>query len=136
MKKINSPILSLFVLLISSCASRNTIPATAMNPAADAEIEVGRGPNNNTSAHLKVKHMALPQSLNPDLRVYSVWTRAKNSPDWQNAGQMEVGKSREVDFKIVTPHKNFDLLVTGETNGTVEYPSEYVVLRKLGLKRK
>jgi hypothetical protein len=118
------------------CLATKPLKTSDLSTAAEAELTVREGQNDNTLATLQVDHLAEPQKLRGDLEVYSVWIRPSDDQQWKNVGQMKVGDSRSGKFDIVTPYKNFDVLVTAETHGTAEEPSNFVVLNGESIRRK
>lgn len=97
-------------------------------PAASGEINTSTDKNGNTKVDLKVQNLALPGTLNPPATVYVVWFQSQDSQP-ENEGEIKVHSNLKGELKARTPSKNFEVLVTAETNPLVKTPSGTVVLR-------
>ena len=123
-------IITLAVVFVTVVYAAKKFPLTAASivPAAKGSVEVGKERNGNTEVKLKVEHLASPTSLSPSQANYIVWLQDKDSVP-VNEEELRVNGKLEGTFQTVTPHKNFDVFVTGEKDGTVKSPSGPEVLR-------
>ena len=125
----------ILVFVVTSILALNTaygkkIPLTAAAsvPAARGEVETGRDKNGNTEVKLQTEHLAEPDKLTPPKTAYLVWFQERGGePTMQ--GQLRVDKKLKGTFKTVTPLKNFDVIVTAESDPNVKAPGGTEVLR-------
>lgn len=114
--------------LLSGCALMGGGRGPRMNaspavPAAQGHAKFGKAPNGNTSIDLTVKHLADPQNLTPPAASYVVWLRASKDAAAQNIGALTVDKNLVGTLKTVTALRAFDLFVTAEGSGQVQWPT-------------
>ena len=109
-------------------AKRFPLTAASIVPAAKGSVEVVKDHNGNTEIKLKVEHLANPSSLTPSQSNYIVWLQDKGSAP-ENQVTFKVNGKLEGAFQTVTPHRNFEIFVTGENDGKVITPSGPEVLR-------
>ena len=57
-----------------------------------------------------------------------VWSIADNGARVRNLGQLQLDSHRHGSVDLVAPLTTFKLIVTAEESGTVEKPSDYVIL--------
>jgi hypothetical protein len=120
------------LLAATGCSSTQKTPLvpTAQNPAALGTVETKRTDNQNTEVALQVQHMAPPNKIAGDAKVYVVWAKPLvGGGEPQNVGAMIVGKDRTGELKTKTPLQRFDLLVTPEPSGIVSQPSHEPVMK-------
>jgi len=118
------------VLLLSAAGYAKKYPLTPATivPGATGELNTGTDKNGNTEVKVKVKHLAKPEGLTPAKQVYMVWLQPTGGPP-ENAGLLKVNSGLEGTFETTTPHKGFDLIITGEDDTSVKTPSGPEVLR-------
>ncbi len=118
------------VVVFVSAAEARKYPMTAASivPSATGQIDTGKDQNGNTKVDLKVEHLANPANLSPAQTTYIVWFQERGGEP-QNKGLLTVGKDLKGEFETVTPSKNFDVFVTGETDPMVRTPTGPEVLR-------
>ena len=120
---------ALVIALATACGGTTVPLQTApRTPAAMGVLEVKKGDNNNTIGTLRVEHLAPPQQLRNDLRVYVAWIRPVGAAEWQNLGQLMISESRAGTLDITVPYDQFEISVSAEADGTVQAPSEFVVM--------
>lgn len=120
------------VLSAAACSStqKTSMVPTASNPAAVGVVKTRQTPNDNTEVKLEVQHMAPPNKVAEDAKIYVVWAKPlTEGAAPQNVGSMIVGKDRSASLETKTPHQRFDLMVTPEPNGFVSQPSHDPVLK-------
>ncbi|HZD92614.1 MAG TPA: hypothetical protein VE133_00080 [Candidatus Sulfotelmatobacter sp.] len=101
---------------------------TGTAPAAEGKVITSTDRNANTSVEVQVKHMATPQSLTPPRQNYLVWVQPRGK-DPELLGVLRVNSDLEGSLKATTPHKDFEVFVTGEDNVRPETPSSTVILK-------
>ena len=97
------------------------------SPLATGVVEVGQGPNGNTTLDLHVEHLARAAELAPSKETYVVWLEAPGRPA-ENLGELKVNENLEGDFKSVTVLRHFQLVITAEDNPRAVSPTGPVVL--------
>src|SRR4051794_9868786 len=117
-------------LLLAAVASAKKYPLTADKsvPAAQGQVDVGRDKNGNTKVELEVEHLAAPENLTPSRAVYVVWFQERGS-EAVNQGALRPNKGLKAKFESITPLKNFDVLVTAESDVNTKSPSGPELLR-------
>jgi hypothetical protein len=125
-------ILGGLTLALPACSSGYKAPLvpTPQNPAATGVVKARRTPNENTEVNLKVQHMAPPDKVADDAKIYVVWAKpwtANAVP--QNVGSLVIDKDRTGSLETKTPHERFDLMITPEPNGLVSQPTHEPVLK-------
>jgi hypothetical protein len=129
MLKLCSVLTSIVILCALVCAAKDfPLIASSIVPAAKGSVEIGKDRNGNTEVKIKVEHLAQPENLSPSQASYVVWLQDKET-DPENHGELKVNGKLEGSFQTVTPHKSFDLFVTGEKDATAKVPSGPEVLR-------
>jgi hypothetical protein len=129
MLKLCSVITVIVIFCTLVCAAKDfPLTASSIVPAAKGSAEVGKDRNGNTEVKIKVEHLAKPENLSPSQASYIVWLQDKES-EAENHGELKVNGKLEGSFQTVTPHKSFDLFVTGEKDASAKAPSGPEVLR-------
>lgn len=133
MRPITFALLGVTALLsVAGCASGQKTPLvpTASNPAAQGTVRTKTTDNDNTAVQIEVRHMAPPNKIAGDAKIYVVWAKPlTDGATPQNVGTMVVQKDRTATLETKTPHHRFDLMVTPEPNGFVSQPSHEPVLK-------
>ena len=129
MLKLCSVITVIVIFCTLVCAAKDfPLTASSIVPAAKGSAHVGKDRNGNTEVKIKVEHLAKPENLSPPQASYIVWLQDKESEP-ENQGELKVNGKLEGSFQTVTPHRSFDLFVTGEKDASVKAPSGPEVLR-------
>ena len=110
-------------------AKKFPLTAAAVVPSAQGEVETGRDDNGNTTVELKVEHLAPPENLTPPRTAYIVWFQERGGSNPTIQGQLRPDKKLKAKFRTVTPMKNFDVIVTAESDANATSPSGTEVLR-------
>jgi hypothetical protein len=110
-------------------AKKFPITAAAVVPSAQGEVETGRDDNGNTTVELKVEHLAQPENLTPPRTAYVVWFQERGGSNPTMQGQLRPDKKLKARFRTVTPMKNFDMIVTAESDANATSPGGIEVLR-------
>jgi hypothetical protein len=125
MRRLNMCLVALLGLAMG-CASRQTVRlnGSPQVPAAQGEVRVSSGENNNTRLRIDVHHLAEPQRIAPGATALVAWARpAFDGAAAQNIGALRVNEKLEGELETVTPHRNFDLIITAEQSPTAPLPS-------------
>ena len=113
-------------LTAASCAGPKEVRLAGNGdiPAAESTVKVGTNENGNTTFDLTVKHLALPQRVDPAATVYVVWLRGDDSAARsQNMGALKVDDALNGSYSGVTPLREFELFVTAEASASGTMPS-------------
>jgi hypothetical protein len=125
MKKRAGWVWSLVALSLAACGpSPIRLVGSARTPAAEGSMTVRATSNGNTRIVLDVEHMAPPDHIKADARVYVVWARplaGDGTP--QNLGALVVDKELRGRIDTLTPLRRFELFVTVEPIATAKAPS-------------
>lgn len=92
-------------------------------------MELSRDGQGNTQVALSVNYLPEPNELDRSLTTFVVWSIADDGHRVRNLGQLQIDSRRHGSVDLVTPLTSFKLVVTAETSGTAEKPSDYVILR-------
>lgn len=123
------------IVFLSACATRVSLTPTDRVPAAVATMKLATDKNDNTTVKLDIQHLAPPEKLRGDLTVYVVWVRDAAAADWKNVGQLLVNEDREGSREFSVSSREFDIIVSAETDGDATTPGEHVVLEGHGTKK-
>ena len=123
-------IVALLACILPALAYARKYPLTAATivPGAKGSVETGKDKNGNTEVDLKVEFLPKPASLTPPADTYIVWFRRQGS-DPETQGQLKVDDHLKREFKTTTNYKNFDRIVTAETERVPNAPTGPEVLR-------
>lgn len=119
------------VMAISSCASHGPLLLVASQdiPAAEGTVKVTQTDDGNSQIQLEVKHLALPERVNPGATVYVVWVSGPAFGDEQhNMGALKVDDNLNGSLTTLTPLKVFNLSVTAEPSQASTAPTGRVLL--------
>jgi hypothetical protein len=129
MLKLCSILTAIVICCALVCVAKDfPLVASSIVPAAKGSVDVDKDRNGNTELKIKVEHLAQPENLSPSQASYVVWLQDKESEP-ENLGELRVNGKLEGSFQTVTPHKSFDLFVTGEKDATAKTPYGPEVLR-------
>jgi hypothetical protein len=122
--------MAIALMAVTSVATAKKYPLTADKsvPAARGQVDVGRDKNGNTKVEIEVEHLAAPENLTPPRSAYVVWFQERGSEPL-NQGALKPNKSLKATFKGTTPLKNFDVIVSAESDPNTKTPSGSEILR-------
>jgi hypothetical protein len=113
---------------IAGCAKKVAANIPPPVPATEANTSIGKDNNDNLIAELKVKHLALPQSLTPPRSLYVVWVETSDQR-FVNAGRLKLNDNLEGSIRIMTPYPRFRLVISAEDDPLAPAPSSQRVVR-------
>jgi hypothetical protein len=116
------------LLPLLAYARKYPLTATPVVPGAKGYVDVGKDKNGNTEVTLRVEYLPKPSSLTPPAETYIVWFRRQGSEP-ESKGQLKVDDNLRGEFKTTTNFKNFDVIVTAETERVPKIPTGPEVLR-------
>lgn len=119
------------VLASSGCASRYRVEGQAPAYAAVSKIKVRVNKTENRVLRLEVEHLAPPQRISPRYTNYAVWI-AVPGVGLTKAGLLDYNdRRRRGTLEATTPHSNFEVLLTLESDRSATQPSSNVIVRKV-----
>ena len=115
-----------WVAMVAGC--RSVTPAVRMVasmdvPAAQGTVKATSTDNGNTALEIEVRHLALPERVQPGATTYVVWARAPGQDAFYNLGALRVDEDLRGTLKTVTPLRTFDVMITAEASPTAMTPS-------------
>jgi len=113
---------------LTACATTVPLEAGTRTPAASGKVKVSKDSQGNSRLNVDVKYLPMPKDLEPSLTTFVVWAVADQGARVRNLGALNINGDRSGSVSLVSPLANFRVIVTAETAGTVEAPSDYVVL--------
>ena len=125
-------LISLSLLLFSSCAKRNAFQTSSVVPAARGDVKVTKDNNHNFEIHVTLLDLAEPQRLSPPKNVYVVWAVTEDNIT-KNLGQIKTStslfsKTLKGEFKTASSFKPLRVFVTAEDQSAVQFPGSFEVL--------
>jgi hypothetical protein len=91
-------------------------------PAASGEISTSdEGGNGNLRLKVEVKHLAPPEKVERNARIYVVWVEHDGATP-QNVGALRVDKDLTGSLDTVTPLHRFNLVITAEEDPAAVLP--------------
>jgi hypothetical protein len=120
------------MLALGGCANKGgmlgkstqtwTLSTSPRQPAAVGKVEVKAGDNGNEQIKVIAEHLSAPAKAFPGTTTYVVWLVPAGAPP-QNMGALNVGEKESGSFETTTTQKEFDVLVTAESDATATTPS-------------
>jgi hypothetical protein len=124
-----APVALAFAFLFAGCKTPEVaLRPMERTPAAVGTIAISTDKNGNTVGELKMQHLPPPAMLSPELGTYVVWARPAGQDDYRNVGQVKMTNDRAGSTFIQMPFNSFEVLITAESVGSVQQPSEYKIL--------
>jgi len=114
---VRSLALGVFLAACAGGASPIPLATSAQNPAAEGWVTPRFDGNGNVRLNLEVKHMAPPERLAPNAKVFAAWVQPPGGVP-QNVGVLQIDQNRIGRLETVTPFLSFELFITAE-----EYPA-------------
>lgn len=125
-----SGILAAVVLVAVGCgAPKIALQRSDRIPAAEGQVTVSNGPNDNTRLIIQVKHLAPASRLDPMATGYVAWAMSpQGALPPQNLGAIVVDKNLSGRLETVTTKRDFQLIVTAESAPGGDYPTTAALL--------
>ena len=125
-------IVSLFIVLLSSCSKTLRFNISPVTPAAIGTAKLGTDDNKNQTVTINIKNLVDPSRLTPPKKIYVVWMQTKNS------GVKSLGSlistegyftsTRTASFTSVIRDEPVRFYITAEDNAQVTGPGAVTVL--------
>jgi hypothetical protein len=115
-------------LNVAACATTVPLEASTRTPAATGKVKVSKDSQGNSKLAIDVRYLPKPNDLDPSLTTFVVWSVADQGARVRNLGRLNIDNDRRGSVTVTSPLSSFRMIVTAETVGTVEKPSDYVVL--------
>jgi hypothetical protein len=127
MKRIALALVTLVTIAAGCSSTTATLAPTNRNPASEGSVVARDGKNGNTELVVDLNHLPDPGVYGAT--TYVVWIRPSATDDYLNVGQVAIDKKRHGRLATLTPHEQFDVLVTAEDRATSGEPSQVIMLR-------
>jgi hypothetical protein len=131
--KLSYPLLlAIAVCTLASCATKINFLTSTVVPGAEGTVKIKKDNNTNYSVRIQLFHLATPDRLQPQQKVYVVWADFGNN-DIKNLGQIKTAASLfsrtlKSSFQTVTVHRPVKIFITAEGEATVATPGMQMVL--------
>lgn len=123
-----SVLATLLLLVCSMWGREDRMHSSTVTPAAEGKIVTSADRSGNTKVHVTVHHLADPSKLAPAQTAYIVWIQPRGEQA-QMAGKLRVNEDLDGTLDTVVPYKDFDVIITAETQDKPDMPSSMEVLR-------
>jgi hypothetical protein len=121
MKTFKNALMIVFIVMISSCGSRNVkFPISSIVPAATISATKKIDKQKNISLEITTKNLASADRLDPPGNNYSIWI-VTTEYGIKNVGQLNVDNAKKATFKTVTPFDFGEVFITVENQGNLQY---------------
>lgn len=102
--------------LILGCTSQQrTLRGTPVSPLSTAEVRTAAGPNDQMQLTVTVYNLPKPQLIAHDATMYIAWAKpSKESGQPHRLGQVTVDDSEVGTLQVMTPLREFELIITAE----------------------
>ncbi len=123
--------LALFALLLVGCGGPSEYIVTGTERAAGTDglvtVETIEG---NRMVTVEMEHLPPASRISESATLYVVWIKPQGGTP-SMAGRLEYDDDeRSGTMRATTPHTEFELLITAETDATATSPSDIVVARQ------
>jgi hypothetical protein len=131
--KLSYPLLLVIAAcMLASCATKINFLTSTVVPGAEGTVKIKKDNNTNYNVRIQLFHLATPDRLQPQQKVYVVWADFGNS-DIKNLGQIKTSASlfsrtMKSSFQTVTVHRPVKIFITAEGEATVANPGMQMVL--------
>lgn len=125
------PVAVALLALVLGCSREQTIKLSGSSqvPAAQGFVRIKSGENNNTRLKITVQHLARPEQISSGSKAIVVWAKPMTGAgEAQNLGVIRVDGDLDGELATVTPHQDFELMITAEPYPTVTSPSGTALL--------
>jgi hypothetical protein len=120
--------LATLTTIAAGCSSTTaSLAPTNRNPGSEGSVVARDAKNGNTELVVDLNHLPDPSVYGAS--AYVVWIRPTATDDYLNVGQIAIDKKRHGRLATLTPHEEFDVLVTAEDRATSGEPSNVIMLR-------
>lgn len=124
-------ILIIFLLVITSCATKVNFPVSKITPGADISAKIQKDKNDNYKIDLKAENLTSPDRLDPPKQMYVVWI--ETSRGTKNIGKLNMSSSllsstRKGSLSTTTPFEPKRIIITAEETSSNNEPSTFVVV--------
>ncbi|MDD4993908.1 MAG: hypothetical protein PHR83_16935 [Paludibacter sp.] len=128
MKNLNTKILLILVILLSSCATVTRFPVSTVTPAADIILSKQKDQNGNTKIKITATNLAAVERLSPSKNVYIVWIVSEND-GVRNIGQLKNKNAKTAEIETLAPFAFTGIFITAEDQADVSYPTGIEISR-------
>ncbi|MCH8546514.1 MAG: hypothetical protein LAT54_07255 [Cryomorphaceae bacterium] len=110
------------LVIMSACSSKSDFPVSKVTPAADITAKKSKDGQGNYTLEIIAENLATVDRLTPPGNNYSVWIVTKEA-GVRNVGKLNVKNTKKTTFNTTTPYDFYEVFITVEQKGDLEYPS-------------
>lgn len=131
-------IITLLMTITWACAKNVRFAKSSVVPAAEGTVKVNEDRNNNYKIDISIIRLADPERLQPPKKTYVAWMET-NGYGTKNIGRLQsssgfLSKTLKASLHTITAFKPRRIFITGEEDGSIQYPAGKVVLTTNDLK--
>jgi hypothetical protein len=132
-KKIILAVSATFIIIaFDSCSRKVSFLNSSVVPAARGTVKVKKDNNSNYLIKIHLTHLSEVSRLEPSKQAYVVWMESGEETT-RNIGRISSSSSLLSDkltasFETVSSVKPNKIFITAETDATVQYPGQQIVL--------
>lgn len=121
MKNMKSILLSILIILMTSCATVVKFPVSTVEPAADITAKIKNDKQNNFVIEVTANYLASAERLSPPKKMYVVWIITKENGT-SNIGQMKNDNVQKMKLQTISSFEPKQIFITAEDEGTITVP--------------
>ena len=123
-----SILLSVLILLMTTCATVVKFPVSTVEPAADITAKIKKNNQNNYVIEVTANYLASVERLSPPKKMYVVWLVTSEN-GINNIGQMKNDNAQKMKLQTLTSFEPKEIFVTAEDEGNITFPSGIEISR-------
>ena len=116
-----SILLSILIILMTSCATVVKFPVSTVEPAADITAKIKNDKQNNFVIEVTANYLASAERLSPPKKMYVVWIITKENGT-SNIGQMKNDNVQKMKLQTISSFEPKQIFITAEDEGTITVP--------------
>jgi len=129
-----SILLSVLILLMTTCATVVKFPVSSVEPAADITAKIKNDKQKNFVIEVTANYLASAERLSPPKKMYIVWIVTKEN-GISNIGQMKNDNAQKMKLQTLSAFEPQEIFITAENEGTTTFPSG-IEISRIVLERK
>ena len=129
-----SILLSVLILLMTTCATVVKFPVSSVEPAADITAKIKNDKQKNFVIEVTANYLASAERLLPPKKMYIVWIVTKEN-GISNIGQMKNDNAQKMKLQTLSAFEPQEIFITAENEGTTTFPSG-IEISRIVLERK
>ena len=129
-----SILLSVLILLMTTCATVVKFPVSSVEPASDITAKIKNDKQKNFVIEVTANYLASAERLSPPKKMYIVWIVTKEN-GISNIGQMKNDNAQKMKLQTLSAFEPQEIFITAENEGTTTFPSG-IEISRIVLERK